>query len=262
MRKHLLYSVVFAAILGTGVLTLLPTSKNIHNNNHRSVVGAADAGAHFSGTRSSGTRLDPNDTSLVGAPIPLEMFEKVAAAQKAEELRTAEAVAAAEAIFGAKQQAAAAEAAQAAAAQAAAAQAAAVQSAAEQAAAEQAAAAQAAAQQAAAQQAAAQQAAAEQAAQQASSAQSQQADTSSAPDPSGGVWAELRQCESGGDYSDDTGNGYYGAYQFSLSTWESLGYSGLPSDAPPSEQDAAAQQLQAQSGWGQWPACAAELGLT
>jgi hypothetical protein len=252
MRKHLLYSVVFAAILGTGVLTLLPTSNNIHNNNHRGVVGAADAGAHFSGTRSSATRLDPNDTSLVGAPIPLEMFEKVAAAQKAEELHTAEAVAAAEAIFGAKQQAAAA---QAAAEQAAAAQAAAVQSAAEQAAAEQVAAQQAAAQQAAAAQAA-------QAAQQASSAQSQQADTSSAPDSSGGAWAELRQCESGGDYSDDTGNGYYGAYQFSLSTWESLGYSGLPSDAPPSEQDAAAQQLQAQSGWGQWPACAAELGLT
>lgn len=49
----------------------------------------------------------------------------------------------------------------------------------------------------------------------------------------------LRTCESGGNYSDNTGNGYYGAYQFSLGTWERLGYSGLPSSAPPSVQDSA-----------------------
>ncbi len=79
--------------------------------------------------------------------------------------------------------------------------------------------------------------------------------------PSGGVWAELRQCESGGNYADNTGNGYYGAYQFSLPTWESLGLSGLPSDASPATQDAAAAELQARSGWGQWPACSARLGL-
>jgi hypothetical protein len=79
--------------------------------------------------------------------------------------------------------------------------------------------------------------------------------------PSGGVWAELRQCESGGNYQDNTGNGYYGAYQFSLSTWEGLGLSGLPSDASPATQDAAAAELQARSGWGQWPACSARLGL-
>jgi hypothetical protein len=68
-------------------------------------------------------------------------------------------------------------------------------------------------------------------------------------------------CESGGDYSIDTGNGYYGAYQFALSTWYSLGYTGLPSSAPPYVQDAAARKLQAEAGWGQWPACSAELGL-
>jgi hypothetical protein len=77
----------------------------------------------------------------------------------------------------------------------------------------------------------------------------------------GGQFAELRECESGNNYSDNTGNGYYGAYQFSLQTWQGIGYSGLPSDASPSLQDQAAQQLQAQSGWGQWPACSAELGL-
>ncbi len=79
--------------------------------------------------------------------------------------------------------------------------------------------------------------------------------------PSGGVWAELRWCESRDNYADDTGNGYYGAYQFSLQTWEGIGYSGLPSNAPPAVQDQAAQRLQARSGWGQWPACAAHLGL-
>ncbi len=77
----------------------------------------------------------------------------------------------------------------------------------------------------------------------------------------GGVWADLRQCESGGNYADDTGNGYYGAYQFALSTWQSLGFSGYPNQAPPAVQDAAAQELQARSGWGQWPACSAKLGL-
>ncbi len=79
--------------------------------------------------------------------------------------------------------------------------------------------------------------------------------------PSGGVWAALRQCESGGDYAIDTGNGYYGAYQFSLQTWHGLGYPGLPSDAPPAVQDQAASRLQARSGWGQWPACSRRLGL-
>jgi len=78
---------------------------------------------------------------------------------------------------------------------------------------------------------------------------------------SGGVWAALRQCESGGNYSDNTGNGYYGAYQFSLATWHGIGYPGVPSNAPPAVQDRAAQQLQARSGWGQWPACSRRLGL-
>ena len=79
--------------------------------------------------------------------------------------------------------------------------------------------------------------------------------------PSGGVWAALRQCESGGNYAENTGNGYYGAYQFSPATWHGLGYPGLPSDATPAVQDRAAQQLQQRSGWGQWPACSRRLGL-
>jgi hypothetical protein len=77
----------------------------------------------------------------------------------------------------------------------------------------------------------------------------------------GGAWLELRLCESGNNYAEDTGNGYYGAYQFALETWWGLGYSGLPSDASPAVQDQAAERLQAEAGWGQWPACSADLGL-
>jgi hypothetical protein len=84
----------------------------------------------------------------------------------------------------------------------------------------------------------------------------------SPPGPgSGDVWAALRQCESGGNYADNTGNGYYGAYQFSLGTWQGLGMTGIPSDAPPATQDQAARNLQSRSGWGQWPACAHRLSL-
>jgi hypothetical protein len=74
-------------------------------------------------------------------------------------------------------------------------------------------------------------------------------------------FAALRMCESSGDYSINTGNGYYGAYQFNLSTWDSLGYTGLPSAAAPATQDQAAETLQAERGWEPWPACAAKLGL-
>ncbi len=78
---------------------------------------------------------------------------------------------------------------------------------------------------------------------------------------SGDVWAQLAQCESGGNPTTNTGNGYYGLYQFSLPTWQAMGGSGLPSEASAAEQTQRAQALQARSGWGQWPACAAKLGL-
>jgi hypothetical protein len=77
----------------------------------------------------------------------------------------------------------------------------------------------------------------------------------------GGVWLQLRECESGNNYRADTGNGFFGAYQFSPQTWANLGYPGRPDLEPPAMQDQAAQKLQSQSGWGQWPACSAALGL-
>ena len=80
--------------------------------------------------------------------------------------------------------------------------------------------------------------------------------------PSSGVWAQLAQCESGGNPSIVSSNGlYHGLYQFSVSTWRSVGGSGLPSQASAAEQTERAQILQARSGWGQWPACSRRLGL-
>jgi uncharacterized protein YabE (DUF348 family) len=81
-----------------------------------------------------------------------------------------------------------------------------------------------------------------------------------------GTWlSALRDCESGGNYQDDTGNGYYGAYQFSLGTWERLGLSGLPSDASPSVQDQAIVANTNKSGGGiasQNPGCYYRTGIS
>jgi len=68
-------------------------------------------------------------------------------------------------------------------------------------------------------------------------------------------FAGIRQCESGGDYSINTHNGFYGAYQFDLETWRSVGGSGLPSDASPATQDALAARLAAERGTSPWPVC-------
>ncbi|RXR26862.1 resuscitation-promoting factor [Oerskovia turbata] len=89
-----------------------------------------------------------------------------------------------------------------------------------------------------------------------------QAAAPAAPSTVGGdVWAALAKCESGGNPTTNTGNGYYGLYQFSASTWRAVGGSGLPSQASAEEQTMRAQMLQARSGWGQWPACSKKLGL-
>jgi Transglycosylase-like domain len=74
------------------------------------------------------------------------------------------------------------------------------------------------------------------------------------------VWQRIRNCEAGGNYQRNSGNGYYGAYQMSAGTWHSLGYGGLPHQAPPEVQDQAARRLQARGGWGQWPACSRRVG--
>jgi uncharacterized protein YabE (DUF348 family) len=75
------------------------------------------------------------------------------------------------------------------------------------------------------------------------------------------VWDRLAQCESGGNWSINTGNGFYGGVQFSASTWRAIGGSGLPHQHSRETQIAMAKKLQARAGWGQWPGCSAKLGL-
>jgi hypothetical protein len=90
------------------------------------------------------------------------------------------------------------------------------------------------------------------------------------PDTGGGfgdpgdyaTWDALADCESGGNWATNTGNGYYGGLQFSLSTWQAVGGTGLPSDHSRETQIHFGQILQARSGWGQWPHCSAQLGLS
>ncbi|WP_102158604.1 LysM peptidoglycan-binding domain-containing protein [Zhihengliuella halotolerans] len=76
------------------------------------------------------------------------------------------------------------------------------------------------------------------------------------------TWDAVAECESGGDWSINTGNGYYGGLQFSMSTWEAFGGTGNPADASKSTQIAVAEQVLASQGWGAWPACSAKLGLS
>jgi hypothetical protein len=96
---------------------------------------------------------------------------------------------------------------------------------------------------------------------QSTSTTAQSTPQTSIADPNAELFAQLRMCESHNNYTENTGNGYYGAYQFSVATWRTMGYSGLPSEGSPEQQDEAARRLQARSGWRQWPACARKLGL-
>jgi hypothetical protein len=70
-------------------------------------------------------------------------------------------------------------------------------------------------------------------------------------------WAGVARCESGGDPTTNTGNSYFGAYQFSLSTWRSVGGAGYPHQASLLEQTRRAEALRIRSGLGQWPVCGA-----
>lgn len=78
---------------------------------------------------------------------------------------------------------------------------------------------------------------------------------------SGSVWDRLAQCESSGNWSANTGNGYYGGLQFNLATWQSNGGTGNPANASREQQIAVAQTLHSKRGFSPWPACSAKLGL-
>jgi len=79
------------------------------------------------------------------------------------------------------------------------------------------------------------------------------------------AWDKVAQCESGGNWADDTGNGYYGGLQFSASTWHSFGgdrYAALANEASRGEQIDVANNVLAAQGWGAWPVCSRVAGVT
>ncbi|MCB9417886.1 MAG: transglycosylase family protein [Mycolicibacterium sp.] len=68
-------------------------------------------------------------------------------------------------------------------------------------------------------------------------------------------WDAVAQCESGGNWSIATGNGYYGGLQFSMSTWRANGGSGSPHQASRAEQIRVAENVLRTQGIGAWPVC-------
>lgn len=81
----------------------------------------------------------------------------------------------------------------------------------------------------------------------------------------GSVWDSIAQCESGGNWAINTGNGYQGGLQFNPQTWNAYGggeYAASADQASREQQIAVAEKVQAAQGWGAWPACTASLGLS
>jgi resuscitation-promoting factor RpfA len=78
------------------------------------------------------------------------------------------------------------------------------------------------------------------------------------------TWDRLAQCESGGRWRIDTGNGYFGGLQISKSTWDGYGggrFAAYPDNATKGEQIRIAERIQDGQGWNAWPACSDEIGL-
>ncbi len=78
------------------------------------------------------------------------------------------------------------------------------------------------------------------------------------------VWDDLAQCESGGNWSINTGNGYYGGLQFNHGTWHDYGggeFADYPHQASREQQIAVAERLHSARGFAPWPACRVKLGL-
>ncbi|MEX2505155.1 MAG: transglycosylase family protein [Egicoccus sp.] len=76
-----------------------------------------------------------------------------------------------------------------------------------------------------------------------------------------GVWDRVAQCESGGNWHINTGNGFYGGLQFELPSWEWVGGKGYPHENSKAEQIRRAEILLDRQGWVAWPACSKKLGL-
>jgi hypothetical protein len=98
----------------------------------------------------------------------------------------------------------------------------------------------------------------------ASASQRRSAAASSGGGASGGVWDAMAQCESGGNWATNTGNGYYGGLQFAAGTWRAMGgtaYAPTADQATKAQQIEIAERVLASQGWGAWPGCARKVGL-
>ncbi|NUT95630.1 MAG: transglycosylase, partial [Saccharothrix sp.] len=73
-------------------------------------------------------------------------------------------------------------------------------------------------------------------------------------------WDAVARCESGGNWSINTGNGYYGGLQFTPGTWAANGGTGMPQDATREEQIRVAENVLRTQGAGAWPSCAGRRG--
>lgn len=85
-----------------------------------------------------------------------------------------------------------------------------------------------------------------------------------APVAGGSTWDQIAQCESGGNWAINTGNGYQGGLQFAPSTWTGHGggaYAPSANQATREQQIAVAEKVLASQGYGAWPACTSKLGL-
>lgn len=100
--------------------------------------------------------------------------------------------------------------------------------------------------------------------------QGTQESTSASPEPqpsqsaSGSVWDRLAQCESNGNWSTNTGNGFYGGLQFHPQTWAAHGgnqYAPNAHLASRGQEIAIAERVLASQGWSAWPACSSKMGL-
>ncbi len=74
------------------------------------------------------------------------------------------------------------------------------------------------------------------------------------------TWDRVAQCESGGNWHINTGNGYYGGLQFTMSTWRGYGGSGNPAAASKQTQIRIAERVLDGQGWGAWPVCSVKAG--
>lgn len=75
------------------------------------------------------------------------------------------------------------------------------------------------------------------------------------------VWDRLAQCESGGNWAINSGNGYYGGLQFDYGTWGGYGGFATANLASREVQIQKAEQIRATRGFSPWPSCARRLGL-